>query len=202
VTAVATFSRGGLNEIRRVNGEQKSTFLQADHPLSPSKSPNAVSSTKLTMKLVDSRRQMLIATLAGLTAGNLVAPASAALFDFKPSAEVPVKGRAGLPGSVDLTADALSQPDLEIRLSDEASLKQKSTREQAVILDASIAKIVAALEANGGTQLASASSPGRWALPWVGGWQRVWSPSFNENDSFLLGQTSKALPRMGASWSR
>ena len=38
-----------------------------------------------------------------------------------------------------------------------------------------VEELVAKLEERGGSQLAAASGSGRWVLPWVGGWQRVWT---------------------------
>jgi len=60
-------------------------------------------------------------------------------------------------------------------------------------------QLVLALEERGGTQLAAASMTGRWVLPWVGGWERVWTD--NPEDSSYLGgptRTSASLAIEGA----
>ena len=43
---------------------------------------------------------------------------------------------------------------------------------------------VTELEERGGSQLESSSGFGRWVLPWVGGWQRLWT---NSADASFLG---------------
>jgi hypothetical protein len=37
--------------------------------------------------------------------------------------------------------------------------------------------VVAELEERGGSQIGAAGGTGRWVLPWVGGWQRLWTNS-------------------------
>ena len=51
------------------------------------------------------------------------------------------------------------------------------------------AKLVEELEERGGSQFAAAANTGRWVMPWVGGWERIWTD--NPVDASFLGGPSR-----------
>merc|ERR1719387_1601349 len=81
--------------------------------------------------------------------------------------------------------DAVNPPGVESRLVETLDLPPSSSR------DTILEEIVAELEERGGTQIGSSSGSGRWVLPWVGGWQRLWTNSYDA--SFTGGPASKAF---------
>ena len=56
---------------------------------------------------------------------------------------------------------------------------------------ATIKNLVGVLESQGGPALGAASRNGRWAVPWVGGWQRLCTS--DDDQSFIGGPGGKRL---------
>ena len=89
-------------------------------------------------------------------------------------------------GIIDDDGDAVTSPSLEVRLAEiteqaqlQAGLVPPGSVEYAEITD-----IVTRLEERGGSQIYASFAPGRWTMPWVGGWERIWA---QRPDSSALG---------------
>eukprot|EP00316_Scyphosphaera_apsteinii_P021135 CAMPEP_0119312874 /NCGR_PEP_ID=MMETSP1333-20130426/27063_1 /TAXON_ID=418940 /ORGANISM="Scyphosphaera apsteinii, Strain RCC1455" /LENGTH=369 /DNA_ID=CAMNT_0007317555 /DNA_START=64 /DNA_END=1173 /DNA_ORIENTATION=- len=82
--------------------------------------------------------------------------------------------------------DAVTAPTLETSLEDIAALP--SFPEQQSTID----QLVRILESRQGAQYFAASAPGKWVLPWVGGWQRICT---SETDASFLGGPPKDVFR-------
>lgn len=80
--------------------------------------------------------------------------------------------------------DAVTSPLLEIQL-----LELLEEQAPSPARDAKAAAIVAQMEERGGTAIFASNGQGRWVMPWVGGWERVWS---DVDDMSFLGGPSKA----------
>ena len=76
-----------------------------------------------------------------------------------------------------LEGDAVNRPALEVQLEDVVTGKIAGD-------SATIRNLVTVLEGQGGPSLMAASRRGKWAVPWVGGWQRL---TTSETDSSFLG---------------
>lgn len=74
--------------------------------------------------------------------------------------------------------DAVTRPGLENALLDILQTGPLDARDDATVRD-----YVTALEQRGGSQIMASAPMGRWVLPWVGGWERVWT-STSEDDYF------------------
>ena len=92
--------------------------------------------------------------------------------------------------------NAVSSPALEIDLLELLEEKGRMVGTDPK-RDAEAAQIVTTLEARGGTQLGAAKGQGRWVLPWVGGWERVWTNTADA--SFLGGPSSTSFGKRGVS---
>jgi len=89
-----------------------------------------------------------------------------------------------------LDGDAVTAPALEIEL-----LELLEEEESGPARDAKVTTLVAALEERGGTQIFASAGSGRWVLPWVGAWERVWTNS--SDSSFLGGPARTSFQRKG-----
>ena len=82
--------------------------------------------------------------------------------------------------------DAVTSPAVEVALlglvSDTGGAERLSPKQRA-----RAAAYVQQLESRGGSQYFAASGPGKWVIPWVGGWQKLWSSS---DDAALMGGPS------------
>lgn len=76
--------------------------------------------------------------------------------------------------------DAVTAPALELQLQD--LLAGNSSYSQ-------VQELVQALEQTGGPTLAASAPQGRWVLPWVGGWERVWT---TQQDASNFGGPARA----------
>jgi hypothetical protein len=81
------------------------------------------------------------------------------------------------PSSAYYRGDAVSRPGVEQQLIDALELP-------AAARDSVLDGLVLELEELGGTAINASSGYGRWVLPWVGGWQRLWT---NSSDASFLG---------------
>lgn len=72
--------------------------------------------------------------------------------------------------------DAVTAPALELELQDLLAVPN--------FPDEEVKALVLRLEQTGGPTLAASAPQGRWVLPWVGGWERVWAA---QQDSSLFG---------------
>ena len=84
--------------------------------------------------------------------------------------------------------DAVTSPALEIELL-ELLEDTKGPRGAAGMkpdpkIDPIANKLITTLEGRGGTQIGASAGEGRWVLPWVGGWERVFT---NSNDATFTG---------------
>lgn len=86
--------------------------------------------------------------------------------------------------------DAVSSPLLEIQL-----LELLENEDKTPTREAKLRGLVTALETRGGTQIAAANGQGRWVLPWVGGWDRLWTSA--TDSSYLGGPASNKMTRRG-----
>ena len=86
--------------------------------------------------------------------------------------------------------DAVTSPALEVQL---LELLDESTVDGEY--DAAAASLVRRLEARGGTQIGAANGAGRWVLPWVGGWERIWTNA--SSSAFLGGPSAREFSRRG-----
>ena len=86
-----------------------------------------------------------------------------------------------------LDGNAVTSPALEIDLLD--LLDERGRLGVDPIRDQKAAEIVTTLEARGGTQLGAAKGQGRWVLPWVGGWERIWTST---SDAQYIGGPAEA----------
>lgn len=77
--------------------------------------------------------------------------------------------------------DAVTRPGIESKLLETLESLESVPPE---LRDPVVAGLVTELEERGGSQLESSSGFGRWVLPWVGGWQRLWT---NSADASFLG---------------
>lgn len=80
--------------------------------------------------------------------------------------------------------DAVTSPALELALLE--AMEEGSPN------NALAANLVERLEANGGVQLPAAAGNGRWVIPWVGGWERLWT-SRPQDASFLGGPSRSSF---------
>ena len=76
--------------------------------------------------------------------------------------------------------NAVTAPTLELDLDD---LLELSKKQGVAPPDASVMALVQQLEETGGPQFEASFLQGKWVLPWVGGWERVWS---SQADSLTL----------------
>ena len=76
--------------------------------------------------------------------------------------------------------NAVTAPTLELDLDD---LLELSKKQGVAPPDASVMALVQQLEETGGPQFEASFLQGKWVLPWVGGWERVWS---SQADSLAL----------------
>jgi hypothetical protein len=73
--------------------------------------------------------------------------------------------------------DAVTAPGLELELEDVLELPSPGKRSpEAIVLD---------LEESQGPQFDASNLQGKWVLPWVGGWERLWTS--NPSDASLFG---------------
>ncbi|KAL1520789.1 hypothetical protein AB1Y20_022353 [Prymnesium parvum] len=72
----------------------------------------------------------------------------------------------------DYEGDAVTAPNLETSLL--ALMGEGGAAPNEAARYAAAERIVAQLEAQGGSQLFASKAPGKWCIPWVGGWDRVW----------------------------
>jgi hypothetical protein len=86
--------------------------------------------------------------------------------------------------------DAVSSPLLEIQL-----LELLENEDKTPTREAKLGGLVTALETRGGTQITAANGQGRWVLPWVGGWDRLWTSA--TDSSYLGGPASNKMTRRG-----
>ena len=77
-----------------------------------------------------------------------------------------------------LDGDAVTRPAIEEQLEDVVMGRIPSEGMK------TISNLVSVLESQGGPSLMAASRRGKWAVPWVGGWQRL---TTSETDSSFLG---------------
>ena len=87
--------------------------------------------------------------------------------------------------------DAVTSPALEIEL-----VERMRDGEGA----RSPASLVEDLEERGGSQIFASSASGRWVLPWVGGWERIWSNSLETR--FLGGPTRTEFSAGGQAYKQ
>ena len=80
-----------------------------------------------------------------------------------------------------LDGDAVTRPAIEEQLEDVVMGRIPSEGMK------TISNLVSVLESQGGPSLMAASRRGKWAVPWVGGWQRL---TTSETDS----RASSAVP--------
>jgi hypothetical protein len=85
---------------------------------------------------------------------------------------------------INYDGDAVTIPGIESRVLETLELPTQ-------VRDPILQELVVELEERGGTQIAASSGFGRWVLPWVGGWQRLWTNSTDA--SFLGGPASDAF---------
>jgi len=107
--------------------------------------------------------------------------------------------KGGTPSSVAKSAaegDAVTRPQLELLLLE--------TLQSGSADGAEVEKLVSELETREGSQLFASNARGRWVLPWLGGWERVWA---NQPDASFTGgsarpsfplQTDAAVPVLRA----
>lgn len=80
-----------------------------------------------------------------------------------------------------LEGDAVTRPAIEEQLEDVVLGRIASD-------SSTVGKLVSVLESQGGPSLMASSRRGRWAVPWIGGWQRL---ATSETDASFLGGPSK-----------
>jgi hypothetical protein len=80
-----------------------------------------------------------------------------------------------------LDGDAVTRPAIEEQLEDVVNGRIASDK-------STVANLVSVLESQGGPSLMAASRRGKWAVPWVGGWQRLCT---SETDASFFGGPSK-----------
>lgn len=112
------------------------------------------------------RRALLISLVAAAPAAQLIAFLGPLRKVEKPSLTSSEEG------------DAVDRPGLETRLQ-QLVLAQKTAPQ-----DAEARTIVAELESRGGSQIMASQPLGRWVIPWLGGWERLWT---SQPDSSFLG---------------
>ena len=100
-------------------------------------------------------------------------------------ADTQIKQGASKAGDINMDGDAVTSPALELQFVD--AIDQNAG---AIPGDrpnpqfALAAALIPQLEDRGGSQLDAASRTGRWVLPWVGGWERIWT---SDADASCLG---------------
>ena len=82
-----------------------------------------------------------------------------------------------------LEGDAVTRPAIELQL-------EGVVRGEISGGETTIKNLVGVLEGQGGSAIAAAARPGRWAVPWVGGWERLCT---SETDAAFVGGPSKAV---------
>jgi len=87
--------------------------------------------------------------------------------------------------------NAVTAPTLELDLDD---LLELSKKQGVAPPDASVMALVQQLEETGGPQFEASFLQGKWVLPWVGGWERVWS---SQADSSLFGGPARTTVGRG-----
>jgi len=85
--------------------------------------------------------------------------------------------------------DAVTSPALEVQLAELIAATTGEPLTTAQFFEAD--QLVRLLEARGGSQLYASSSPGRWVIPWVGGWERLWCSAADA--SFIGGPSATSL---------
>lgn len=80
-----------------------------------------------------------------------------------------------------LDGDAVTRPAIEEQLEDVVNGRIASDK-------STVANLVSVLESQGGPSLMAGSRRGKWAIPWVGGWQRLCT---SETDASFFGGPSK-----------
>lgn len=86
--------------------------------------------------------------------------------------------------SLDFEGDAVSVPFLETRLSEVLTTSGG-------VNGAEVEELVALLERREGSQYFASSGRGRWVLPWVGGWERIYAS--DADASFVGGPPRPSL---------
>lgn len=105
----------------------------------------------------------------------------------------PVEQPAQLEGGKEFdVGDAVTQPGLETELIEVLEAGGPGV--------AIVPGLVSQLEAAAGSQLGAAAGQGRWVIPWVGGWERVWANQ--EDSSFLGGPTKTSFGGFGQTFSQ
>lgn len=112
------------------------------------------------------RRALLISLVAAAPAAQLIAFLGPLKKVEKPSVTSSEEG------------DAVDRPGLELRLQELLLAQQNVSQDEEVIT------IVQELESRGGSQIMASQPLGRWVIPWLGGWERVWT---SQPDSGFLG---------------
>lgn len=95
------------------------------------------------------------------------------------------------PDETDPFGNAVTAPTLELDLEDLLDLSKTTG---VAPLDAQVLALVQKLEETGGPQIEAAFLQGKWVLPWVGGWERVWS---SQADSSLFGGPARSTVGRG-----
>lgn len=118
---------------------------------------------------------------------------------FYGAAQLNIAGKQA-PSYVDVDADfddgsdAVTSPALETELVEAMSLGGVGPNGR------SAASMVDELEDRGGSQIAAAGMQGRWVLPWVGGWQRVYTTS--DDPRFLGGPRTTEFSAGGSTYKQ
>jgi len=123
-----------------------------------------------------------------LVVGLMAQPAffaGASMLRGRSQSAAPSKGSLAAQGEVNMDGDAVTSPLLELQMIDVmentpgARPGDANTPQYAQMM-----ALLPQLEERGGSQLAAASMTGRWILPWVGGWERLWT---SQADASTLG---------------
>ena len=86
--------------------------------------------------------------------------------------------------------DCVTPPGLEVELEAAVANAAVAAGSAAAPADAeTVRNIVLQLEAAKGSQFAAAFNQGRWVIPWVGGWERVWA---DDPDASFVGGPARA----------
>lgn len=159
--------------------------------------PKSRSATKSVSDAPDTIRRGL------LVAGGLLAPYT--LINLFSSFPAPTTNKWKEEAREDYEGDAVTSPQLEtsiIELAEAGATPKDGARY------ASAKRIVDLLEEQGGPQLFASRAPGKWCIPWVGGWERVWTtdpaerfPGGPKGTGFALSTTASGEPmqRSGSS---
>ena len=89
--------------------------------------------------------------------------------------------------------DAVTAPGLEIQMLE----KMEELPLNSPTRDPIFASLTEQLEARGGSQIFASAGQGRWVLPWVGGWERIWTNIPEGN--YLGGPGRTSFSRRGVS---